>query len=706
MNGAEVGRDTLMYMPPWAVLLFYILTAVSVGVFTWGAVRMYRRYRQGRRDIRLRVGVRDFLRSALRALGNVTVLRDDRFAGFAHLFVLVGFVVLFVGTLIVLVDRDILQFVLPSWVFWKGDFYLGFSLLMDLAGVMLLVGILMMGVRRAFFRLPQLQYSSRFRTEASRRSLVVGDWLFLALLIAIVMGGFLLEGLRLATGRPEFEAWSPVGWSISDLLRSAGVGSSEASALYPAAWWTHSLASLALVAAVPWTKAAHMLLSTVSLAWYDESLARNLPAPPDGEAAGYERWQDMTWNELVSLDACIRCGRCHVRCPSAEERLPLSPREVILEVRDHVRVAGVQSAVSNGNGNGNGTAAATDAQTLGTLLPTETLWSCTSCVNCAAHCPVGVNHVPLMVQLRRAAVNRGEVDEQLQQTLIQLLRSGNAMGKSDRMRAKWTAGLPFKIRDARREAVEWLWFVGDNASYDPRVQESTRNAARLFEAAGLDYGILYEAERNAGNDVRRVGEEGLFEMLVEKNMQGFERARCSAVITTDPHSYNTLKNEYPAFGFELPVFHYTEVLRDLVTEGRLKLVARDGLQLTYQDPCYLSRYNGITAAPRALLRAAGAEIIEMDRSGRDAWCCGAGGGRLWMEDIPAEGMRPAEQRIREAAALPGVDTIVTACPKDAVMFSDAIKTVGLEGRFFVRDIADVVWESTEQQTIAYQEKEA
>jgi len=366
----------------------------------------------------------------------------------------------------------------------------------------------------------------------------------------------------------------------------------------------------------------------------------------------------------------------------------------------------VQSAVSNGNGNGNGTAAATDAQTLGTLLPTETLWSCTSCVNCAAHCPVGVNHVPLMVQLRRAAVNRGEVDEQLQQTLIQLLRSGNAMGKSDRMRAKWTAGLPFKIRDARREAVEWLWFVGDNASYDPRVQESTRNAARLFEAAGLDYGILYEAERNAGNDVRRVGEEGLFEMLVEKNMQGFERARCSAVITTDPHSYNTLKNEYPAFGFELPVFHYTEVLRDLVTEGRLKLVARDGLQLTYQDPCYLSRYNGITAAPRALLRAAGAEIIEMDRSGRDAWCCGAGGGRLWMEDIPAEGMRPAEQRIREAAALPGVDTIVTACPKDAVMFSDAIKTVGLEGRFFVRDIADVVWESTEQQTIAYQEKEA
>jgi Fe-S oxidoreductase/nitrate reductase gamma subunit len=710
MNELQVGRDTLLFMPAWAVVLFYVLTAVTVAFFTWGNVRMLRRYRQGRREVRMRVGPVVFLRAALRALGNVTVLRDDRFAGIAHLLVLSGFAVLFVGTLIVLVDRDILQFVLPSWVFWEGDFYLGFSLLMDVFGVLLIVGLLMMALRRGFFGLPQLQYPARFRTEASRKSLVAGDWLFLGLILFIVVGGFLIEGARLVMDRPGFERWSPVGWWLSDVLQSAGMGPAEAAVFYPFAWWLHSVASMALVATLPWTKSAHMLLGTVSLAWYDDSLARNLPAAADGEAAGYEHWTDMTWNELLSLDTCIRCGRCHVRCPSAEEQLPLSPREVILDLRDHVRSVSMHHPSRNGNGNGSGMGSAEGGnghpKKLGEIIPVETLWSCISCFNCASHCPVGVNHVPLMVQLRRAAVNRGDVDEQLQQTLINLQRTGNAMGKSDRLRAKWSADLPFKIRDARKEPVEWLWFVGDNASYDPRVQESTRRLAGLFQDAELDYGILYEAERNAGNDVRRVGEEGLYEMLVEKNLAAFERATFTGIVTSDPHSYNTLKNEYPSFGAEYPVLHATELLLQLLRNGQLAVASRTGGRVTYHDPCYLARYNGLTEAPRQLLRAVGMDVVEMPRRGRDAWCCGAGGGRLWMEDIPADGQRPAEQRIREAAALEGVDTIVTACPKDVVMFTDAIKSMGLEGRFFVRDIADVLWEAIEHPMLEYNEKEA
>ncbi len=696
MNGTDIGRSTLIGMPPWAIVLFYVLTAAALAIFTWGIVRLVRKYRMGRRAAGRRPAASELLRTFFRAIGNVTVLRDDLYAGIAHLLVLSGFVVLFIGTLIVLVDRDILRFVLPSLVFWEGDFYLGFSTFMDVFGVILLAGLLMLAVRRAFSRLPQLDYRHSFREEVSRRSMAAGDWVFLGLIFFIVIGGFALEAVRLVAVRPEFEVWSPVGWWASDILRSAGMDAGEASSWYPVFWWTHSAASLAFVAYVPWSKAVHMLLAYVSLAWKDETQNASLPAPPENEAGGYTAPTDLTWLELVGLDACIRCGRCHVRCPSSLAGMPLSPRDVILELRNHAN-----NTLLHLRGNGNGLHRMT-----GDVIPEQTLWSCISCSNCATHCPVGINHVPLMVQMRRALVSDGSVDEQLQQTLVNLQRCGNAMGQSDRMRAKWTKELPFKIRDARREDVEYLWFVGDNASYDPRVQGYTRITAKLFEAAGLDFGILYEAERNAGNDVRRVGEEGLFEMLAEKNIRAFAKSRFRTIVTTDPHSYNTLKNEYPAFGAEYPVIHYTELLAALIENGHLLPVRRVGGRVTYQDPCYLARYNGLENTPRTLLDYAGVELVEMKRRGRDAWCCGAGGGRLWMEDIPAKDERPAEQRIREAAALDGVDTIVTACPKDLVMFTDAIKNVGLEGKFFVRDIAHYVWEAIEQPIPEHLEKEA
>jgi Fe-S oxidoreductase len=286
----------------------------------------------------------------------------------------------------------------------------------------------------------------------------------------------------------------------------------------------------------------------------------------------------------------------------------------------------------------------------------------------------------------------GKVDEQLQQTLMNLQRNGNAMGKSDRARARWTDGLTFSLRDARKEEVEYLWFLGDNASFDPRVQDATRATAILFHRAGLDFGIVYEAERNAGNDVRRLGEEGLFEMLMEKNLRILEKCRFNKIVTTDPHSYNTLRNEY-ATAAPFDVYHATEILLALFDAGLLPRSLDDNGSVTYHDPCYLARYNNIIEAPRALLDAAGYTIVEMQRNRRDAWCCGAGGGRLWMEEIPSDGERPAERRLREAAALSGVGTMVTACPKDLVMFADALKTTGLETSFAVRDIASVVLEA-------------
>jgi Fe-S oxidoreductase len=278
------------------------------------------------------------------------------------------------------------------------------------------------------------------------------------------------------------------------------------------------------------------------------------------------------------------------------------------------------------------------------------------------------------------------MDPLLQQTLQNFGMQGNSLGKSSRMRARWTKGLDFKIPDARKERVEYVWFVGDFASFDERAQLASQTVARILHDAGVSFGLLYEGERNSGNDVRRIGEEGLFEMLVEQNLAAFADAEFEAIFTTDPHSLNTLRNEYPEFGLAKPVYHYTELLADLVSRGVLTLkTPLTGTRVTYHDPCYLARYNRITEAPRKLIEATGAELVEMPRHGVETFCCGAGGGRMWMmDDGPQDGERPSEQRIREAQTLGHLDYFLVSCPKDLAMYGDAVKVVGAD--FEVADL--------------------
>jgi len=284
----------------------------------------------------------------------------------------------------------------------------------------------------------------------------------------------------------------------------------------------------------------------------------------------------------------------------------------------------------------------------------------------------------------------------LQEALTNLGRYGNSFGQSERKRAVWTQGLEFKPKDARKEPVEWLWFLGEYACYHPALQGITRSLARVLRATGVDYGILYEAERNSGNDVRRVGEEGLFELLREKNIAALQKANFNRVLTTDPHVYNTLRNEYPNLNHGgNPVRHYSELLADSLARGQLKPTRQLGYRVTYHDPCYLGRYNGVYDAPRAVLRALGVDLQEMPRHGRNSFCCGGGGGHVWMEEVGQTQSRPSEARVREAAALDGVQVLVVACPKDYVMFVDALKTTGLEGKLTIKDLVELVEEALE-----------
>ncbi len=362
----------------------------------------------------------------------------------------------------------------------------------------------------------------------------------------------------------------------------------------------------------------------------------------------------------VRLEDCIECGICLSACPVVStdgDFLGPAALAAFARLLDEPRGSdpdAVRDAIAGPDG----------------------VWQCTTCLACAAACPAAIEHVPLIIDMRQQLVERGNVDPLLQQTLEKLAQQGNSYGKSGRMRARWSKALDFKIPDARMEAVDYLWFVGDFASYDERVQDASRRLARILHEAGVSFGLLYEGERTAGNDVRAIGEQGLFEMLVEQNLKVLGEATFDAIFTTDPHTLNALRNDYPKYGLDTPVLHYTELLNRLVADAVIDLrpVLR-GARVTYHDPCYLARYNGIMDPPRTLIALTGAELVEMPRHGASTFCCGAGGGRIWMSESNAE-ERPSEQRIREALALGGLDYFVVTCPKDLVMYSAAAETVG------------------------------
>ena len=641
--------------------------------------------------------------------------KRDPYAGIFHAAVMWGFIVLFIGTVILTIEADIVGIFAPQLSFYWGGFYIVYSLVLDVLGLAMLVGIAAMAWRR-WRRPPQLDYTRVDIAPATtnRSGFRTGDWIFLGWLWTLGVTGFVLEGARiLAHDFPWFEAFSPVGWVVGSIFGAIGVSAAGAESIRYVTWWGHALIALAFVAYFPFSKAIHALADPVNLALRSPLAGRRLPvlaatsdAPADGHL-GLRDLTDMTWKQLLDLDSCTKCGRCHVACPAVASGAPLSPRDLILDLRQHADAewailaplgeqrsdraygTGSSTAMDGAGGTNGGPGAAGGGLLAGGLISADTLWACTTCLACVEACPVGIEHVPTIVAMRRSLVDQGIVEAGLQTAFTSLAKQGNSFGQSARARAKWTDGLPTPIVDARTQDVDWLWFVGDFASFDVRVQEATRLVARVFQAAGVDFGILYEGERSAGNDVRRAGEEGLFEVLAEHNVGQLSKARFRRIVTTDPHTLNTLKHEYPDFGGDYEVWHYSQLLSALFLGGDLTVTRPQTRRVTYHDPCYLARYSDVMEAPRDVLAAIGAELVEMPRNGANTFCCGAGGGRIWMDDSGLK-ERPSEQRIREAAGLHAITDFVTACPKDLTMYTAAAKATGHAERLAVVDLVELV----------------
>jgi Fe-S oxidoreductase len=556
-------------------------------------------------------------------------------------------------------------------------------------------------VRRGVIRPRKLDYARPDRQpgdpQFDRRVYVVGDWAFTVILLVIALTGFLLEGVRIAMDDPGYGATQFGGWVVAQAL--TGVDHATLAGLRHGLWWLHGLLAIAFVATIPYTKAAHMLTSFLSLSLRDPLAGRRLrPIEPDRAEmpAGYGTLADFSPMHLLQLDACTRCGKCHEACPANATGRPLSPRDVILELREQANrsfsgagIGGVLGGLLDGRGGGQRfTVSVIGEDGVGS----ETAWSCMQCNACVEICPVGIEQAPIINQLRRRLVEDGELDPNLQATLRVIHKSGNSFGENRRRRGRWTQELEFEVKDARREAVDVLWFVGDYASFDPRSQRVTRSLARLLHEAGVDFGILYDGERNSGNDVRRVGEEGLFESLAEQNIETIAGCEFDRIVTSDPHSLNALRNEYPAMGGSWTVVHHTALLLELIEAGRLDVRGRLSYRVTYHDPCHLGRFNGEYDNPRRILELLGCTLVEMPRNRDNSFCCGAGGGRIWIADPPGV-ERPSENRIREAVSLPDVELFVVSCPKDVTMYEDAIKTSGSAERIQLRELTELVEEA-------------
>ena len=664
-------RTVFQSMASWEVGLFYLVSLAATGLFLWGCYRLARRYQFTRPDYRrLNVG-----RAIRTTLSGSWIRRGSQAIGTAHAFVFYGFIVLFAGTVILTIEDHIAKPL--GLAFWHDGFYLGYSLFLDLFGAAMLLGLAYFGIRRArggvrldYDRvdgLPVSEKRARYRLD---------DWVFLWSLLIIGATGFLLEALRVAIDKPAFEAWSPVGYAMGTLFQSMGITGSTADALRHATWWLHAAVALAFIAAIPFTKAMHMLTGPTAVASRDPEASRTLLAEP---ATGYATVDDLLPTHRVDLDACTKCGRCHEACPARASGMPLSPRDLILDLRE-AQISGLASGLATA------------------LVSPMTVWSCMQCNACVDACPVGIEHVPMINLLRRSLVEEGDIEPGLQKVFQAVQTTGNSFGENKRKRTRWIKELDITVTDARTTPVDVLWYLGDYASLDPRNQANSQALARLLDRAGVDYGCLYDGERTAGNDIRRAGEEGLFQSVAAENISTLSSCEFSRILTSDPHTYNTLRNEYPRLGAPWAaeqVVHHTVFLLDLIRQGRLTITRPVNRRGTYHDPCTLGRLNGIFDEPRELIQSCGVELVEMPRNRSNSFCCGAGGGRIWMEDTaPVGSRRPSDQRIDEASAIPALDYFIVACPKDVVMYQEAISAAGTTTDLELMEVSQLVLEAS------------
>lgn len=672
----DVGRVVFGNVPDAVVVVFYLgLSAFIYLTFHLFALRS-KSWIQGGADRRTGDwGTR--LGRLYEGLTMKTLMRDRR-SGVMHALVYYGFIVLFLGTVTLEIDH-----ILPAdFKFLHGGFYLGYSAVLDLAGLVFLGGIAAaVGIRYVL-------RPWRLRSKTTSQ-----DTLILVVLALIGVTGLLVEGARISlSGRPDFEVWSFLGYPISYLFDPVNAGD-----WHRFLWVFHVLTFMTFLVVLPLTKLRHMLTSPadlfLSVRERPKGAMREMPnllEAVDIDSIGASVATDLTWKQIFDTDACTVCGRCTSVCPANITGKPLDPREMVLKSGEvAASLAGVAAPVSTN-------AVLEGAGSLFERIHPEEVFACTTCRACDEICPVDIEIVDRILDMRRyLTLMESSFPTELGKAFVALENQSNPWGLSQQARADWTSELDFEVPMFGRNGVdsaEYLWFVGCAGSFDDRNTAVSVALARLMNKAGIDYAILGQRELCNGDPARRSGNEFVFQQLALQNVATFEELGVKKIITQCAHCFNTLSNEYPQFGGEYEVVHHSQLLAELLNQGRIdQPVREDGeaKRIAYHDACYLGRHNDVYLAPREVVGGSGNEVVEMPRHGTRSLCCGAGGARFWMEE--KTGKKVNIERAQEALGTEA-DEIAVACPFCFVMLDDGVKELGRED-VPVRDIAMILADS-------------
>jgi Fe-S oxidoreductase/nitrate reductase gamma subunit len=682
-------REVFGNIPGWAKGLFYVVAAIAVGVWAYGLYRRVRLWRQGKPS-----GGVSYAAALKRVVRDVLLqgrFRGRPFASLAHVLLFSGFFVLLIGTTLVAIEHilaDLLGRPASDPVFHKGLYYAVYELVTDSFGVAFLVGCTMFLVRR-------LRGGGSFaKTQAD-----VG---MLVLLIVIGVTGYVVEGLRIIHAATPLPGLSPVGYVTANLFTAAGVDQAGAGRLHFALWWLHAALALGFIAWMPYSRLLHSLAGAINLALRQDRLGTMRPISmaevEETGLIGVAQLADFTRRQLVELDACVSCGRCQDACPAFEAGKPLSPRNVVQDLVGVMNVRGVGGKESGDRSQESGKAQELGVPLAGGVIADETLWSCTTCGACVDICPLGVSPMGMITDMRRFLIGDGALRGSPATALQKTDRVGNPFGLPQKERLAWAAGLDVPLASENPD-YEVLYWVGCAAAYDRRAQKIARSVVRLLQAADVNFAVLGPEERCTGESARRMGDELLFQQLAEQNVATLGEHRAKRIVAHCPHCVNSLRNDYPQAGGEYEVVHHSQLLSELVADGKLPSLpsaTTNGGSITYHDPCYLARANGITDEPRAVLAAVAGQgggnslpIIELPRNRRETSCCGGGGGRMWFDDAPSQ--RVGRGRVEEIVDS-GAVTVAVSCPFCMIMVGDGV--AAQQPAMQVRDIAELLAEAT------------
>ncbi|XRJ15590.1 heterodisulfide reductase-related iron-sulfur binding cluster [Bacillus velezensis] len=681
-------------------LLFSAVTAYAVYLFVYLIRTRIAYIKLGQReefDKRLKERLQKIW---VNVFGQKKLLKDKK-SGIIHVLFFYGFILVQFGAI-----DFILKGLLPDRHLPFGPLYPAFTFFQEIVTFLILIAVVWAFYRRYIEKLVRLKRGFK----AGLVLLFIGG-----LMVTVLLG----NAMNLLWHDHSLSWTEPIASSITFVL--GGLSAPAAAAVFYVSWWLHLLFLLSFLVYVPQSKHAHLIAGSanVFLSRLDSKgkLEKIDFTDETKESYGVGKIEDFRRSQLVDLYACVECGRCTNMCPASGTGKMLSPiGNLILKLRDHLTEKGAavtskspwvpapvfqhtkanQLAAASSGGGSREAAAAIDynPSLIGEVITEEEIWACTTCRNCEDQCPVMNEHVDKIIDLRRYLVlTEGKMDSDAQRAMTSIERQGNPWGLNRKERENWREQADTEIPTVKEmkkqdKEFDYLFWVGSMGSYDNRSQKIAVSFAKLLNEAGVSFAILGNKEKNSGDTPRRLGNEFLFQELAEHNIGEFEKHGIKKIVTIDPHAYNMFKNEYPDFGFRAEVYHHTELLAELVSQGKLKPLHPVNETITFHDSCYLGRYNEVYEPPRAILKAIpGVQLKEMERSRENGMCCGAGGGLMWMEE--ETGARINTARTEQALSV-SPTVISSGCPYCLTMLGDGTKAKEAEDAIGTYDVSELL----------------